>query len=373
MLLCDFYKLSHRSQYPIGTEKIYSIWTARTSRISGISEVVVFGFQSFIKEYFIDYFNDNFFNKDKSEVVEDYIRIIKNTLGETVVETKHIEDLHDLGFLPVEITAIKEGTLVPIRVPMLTITNTDPRFFWITNFLETLMSCQLWQPITSATIAYEYRKILDTFAADTNGDLSGVPFQGHDFSMRGMSSVESARLSGAGHLLSFCGTDTIPAIRYIERYYNGNVEKELIGCSIPASEHSVACTYGYENQFDYYKRLITEVYPNGFASIVSDTWNLWEVIEKIIKPLKSDIMNRDGRIVIRPDSGDPVDIVCGNPDGKTEFEKKGIIELLWDIFGGTITSKGVESMLKNCIGNYITFLKKMTPVVEAVKEGGNTL
>ncbi len=344
MLLADFYKISHREQYPEGTETIYSTWTARTSRKEGINEVVAFGFQSFIKEYLIEYFNDNFFSKRKQEVINEYVRIIKNTLGKTDVDTNHIEDLYDLGYLPIRIKAVKEGTLVPIRVPMLTIENTNPKFFWVTNFLETLMSCHLWQPTTSATIAYQYRMILDRYAKETNGDLSGVQFQGHDFSMRGMSGLESSMLSGAGHLLSFTGTDSIPAIHYLEQYYNANVENELVGCSIPATEHSVMCTYGREDEINAYKRLITEVYPSGFASIVSDTWDLWEVLDKIIKPLKNEILNRDGRIVVRPDSGDPVLIVCGNPDGKTEYERKGVVEILWDIFGGTITEKGYKQL-----------------------------
>lgn len=344
MLLADFYKISHREQYPEGTENIYSTWTARTSRKQGVNEVVAFGFQSFIKEYLIEYFDDYFFSKTKEEVVEEYVRIIKNTLGKSNVDTQHIEDLHDLGYLPIRIKAVKEGTLVPIRVPMLTIENTNPKFFWVTNFLETIMSCHLWQPTTSATIAYQYRMILDKYATETNGDLSGVQFQGHDFSMRGMSGLESSMLSGSGHLLSFTGTDSIPAIHYLEQYYNANIESELVGCSIPATEHSVMCTYGKEDEINAYKRLITEVYPTGFASIVSDTWNLWEVLDKIIKPLKNEILNRDGRIVVRPDSGDPVLIVCGNPDGETEYERKGVVEILWDIFGGTITEKGFRQL-----------------------------
>jgi nicotinamide phosphoribosyltransferase len=291
-LLADFYKISHREQYPEGTETIFSTWTARTSRKEGVNEVVAFGFQAFIKEYLIDYFKDNFFSKSKEEIVDEYTRVIKYTLGKEIVDTRHIEELHELGYLPIKIKAVPEGTLVPIRVPMLTIENTNPKFFWVTNFLETLMSCQLWLPTTSATIAYQYRKILDKYASETNGDLSGVQFQGHNFSMRGMGSLESAMLSGSGHLLSFTGTDTIPAIHYLEQYYNANIENELVGCSIPATEHSVMCTYGRENEIEAYKRLITEVYPTGFASIVSDTWNLWEVLDKIIKPLKNEIMNR---------------------------------------------------------------------------------
>ncbi|MBW7460424.1 nicotinamide phosphoribosyltransferase domain-containing protein, partial [Paenibacillus sepulcri] len=192
-LLCDFYKVSHKNQYPKGTELVYSTWTARTSRLETIDRVVAFGFQAFIKEYLIHYFNEHFFARAKEEVTNEYKRVIQYALGTVEPDASHIEELHDLGYLPIRIKAVKEGTLVPVKVPMLTIENTKPAFFWLTNYLETLMSCQLWMPTTSATLAFEYRKILEQFAKETSGDTSGVPFQGHDFSMRGMGSLEAAK------------------------------------------------------------------------------------------------------------------------------------------------------------------------------------
>ena len=357
MLLCDFYKVSHREQYPEKTELVYSTWTPRESRIPHITSVVAFGFQAFIKKYLIEFMNVNFFKVPKSVIVEEYTRFIKHTLGVQNPHTKHIEDLHDLGYLPLEINAVPEGTKVPIRVPMLTIQNTDKRFFWLTNYIETLFSCQLWQPCTSATIAYEYRKMLNYYCEMTGGDLGFVQFQGHDFSMRGMSSLESGEASGAGHLLSFVGTDTIPAISFAEKYYNADIEKELVGTSIPATEHSVMCAYG-QDELKAYSRIINEVYPNGFVSIVSDTWDLWSVLENVIKPLKQDILKRNGKVVIRPDSGDPVKIVTGDPDGNTEYERKGVIEVLWDIFGGSINEKGYKQLDPHigCIyGDAITY------------------
>ncbi|MBW5447658.1 nicotinate phosphoribosyltransferase [Cohnella sp. CFH 77786] len=342
-LLCDFYKVSHKNQYPKGTELVYSTWTARTSRVANIDKVVAFGFQAFIKEYLIDYFNDLFFGRSKEEVADEYKRVIQYALGVTSPDASHIEQLHDLGYLPIRIKAVKEGTLVPIKVPMLTIENTKPEFFWLTNYLETLMSCQLWMPATSATLAYEYRKILEAYARETNGDTSFVPFQGHDFSMRGMSSLEAAKCSGAAHLISFTGTDTIPAILYLEDHYNANMENELVGTSIPATEHSVMCAHGRDEMASY-RYLIKEVYPSGFVSIVSDTWDLWSVLDVVIRGLKDDILSRDGKVVIRPDSGDPVKIVCGDPESENEFERKGVIELLWDIFGGTITERGYKQL-----------------------------
>lgn len=355
MLLADFYKISHKKLYATESAIIYATWTPRKSRIEGVNEVVTFGLQGFIKKYLIDYFNENFFNKDIEEIKREYVRILSNTIGGDV-ETQHIEDLHKLGYLPIQIDSVAEGTLVPVRCPMFTIQNTLPEFYWVTNFLETLMSAEIWKPMTSATIALQYRKILDKWAEKTCHNNAHVDFQGHDFSMRGMSSVECSLTSGAGHLTSFKGTDTIPAICYLEKYYNADVEKEMVGTSIPATEHSIMClnSYGKENdEYDAFKRMITEVHPSGFVSIVSDTWNLWEVLTDTLPRLKSEIMNRDGRLVVRPDSGDPVDIICGlnssdilvSEDENNPYAKernKGVIELLWDTFGGTINEKGYK-------------------------------
>lgn len=358
MLLCDFYKISHRVQYPENTEMVYSTWTARQSRISGVNSVVWFGLQAFIKNYLIDFFDENFFSRPRHEVIAEYVRIIKHTLGVENPGTEHIEYLHGLGYLPLQIKALGEGTKVPIRVPMMTMRNLDPKCFWVTNYIESLMSCELWQPTTSATIADRYRTLLEHYANTTVGSTDFVPFQGHDFSMRGMSSLSSAMASGAGHLLSFVGTDTIPAISYLEQFYCANVEKELVGTSIPATEHSVQCAYG--DDMAYFKRIINEIYPSGMVSIVSDGYDFWKVLTEVLPALKDDIMKRDGKVVIRPDSGDPIKILCGNPNGKTEIEKKGAVEVLWDIFGGTISEQGfkvLDSHIGAIYGDAITYTR----------------
>ncbi|UGO51265.1 nicotinate phosphoribosyltransferase [Bacillus phage vB_BanS_Skywalker] len=311
-LLCDFYKVSHRVQYPENTQVIYSTFTPRSNKYFPVAdEVVFFGLQAFLKKYLIEHFNTYFFRRSKQDVLDEYERYIHYTLGEENPDTTHIKELWELGYLPLEIRALKEGTLAPIKVPVLTVENTDDRFFWVTNYIETILSTQIWQPMTSATIAYQYKKLLDEYALKTVGNTEGVQFQGHDFSMRGMSSLESAQLSGAGHLLSFTGTDTIPAIMFHEEFYKANIENELVGTSIPATEHSVMCAYGNTNEFDLFKRLITQIYPNGLFSVVSDTWDFWKVVGEYLPKLKDEIMERDGRVVIRPDSGDPVDILCG--------------------------------------------------------------
>ena len=176
-LLCDFYKISHRQMYPQGTETIYSTWTPRTSRMQGVDSVVAFGFQAFLKKL-NNIFEDNFFSRPKVDVVQEYERVIKFTLGVQNPDTSHIEALHDLGYLPLEVKAVEEGTIIPLKVPMLTIQNTNPKFFWLTNYIETLASCELWQPTTSATIANEYRKLLESYAMETVGETGFVSFQG---------------------------------------------------------------------------------------------------------------------------------------------------------------------------------------------------
>lgn len=376
-VLCDFYKIAHRAMYPEGTETVYSTWTPRASRMKGIDKVVVFGQQAFIKTYLIDFFNTNFFSRPKADIVAEYKRIIKFTLGDQNPETSHIEELHDLGYLPLSIKALPEGTVVPLRVPIMTIRNTGKkRFFWLTNFIESLASCELWQPSTSATIAREYRRILDKAAMQTVGDTSFVPFQGHDFSFRGMSSLQSAISSGMGHLLSFVGTDTIPAIIAAEVLYGANVEKELVGTSIPATEHSIQCAY--EDDLVYLRRMITVVHPSGFVSNVCDGYDFWDVIGRVLPALKPEIMARKGgpigdRVVIRPDSGDPVLIICGDPDAPVgSLEYKGAIECLWEIFGGTLTAKGyklLDSHIGLIYGDAIT-LRRAEEIFERLEAKG---
>lgn len=341
-LLCDFYKLSHRAMYPKGTEYVYSTWTPRISRIEGINYVVAFGMQMAVTKL-KQYFDNNFFTQPLDFVIDDYCELIKHSFGGANPDVSHLKELHALKHLPLHIKALPEGMRVPLRVPYLTIENTDPRFFWLTNYVETFLSAELWQASTSATIAHEYRILFDLFADMTVGDRGHVGFQGHDFSMRGMSSLESAVSSGLGHLLSFYGSDSIPAIQGAEYFYNANLNDEmLIGTSIPASEHSVQCAYG--DDMAYFRQLINDVHPSGFVSIVSDGYDFWQVIGEVVPALKDDIMKRVGRVVIRPDSGDPVKIICGDPEGATELERKGAIEALWDTFGGTITDKGYKQL-----------------------------
>lgn len=346
ILLTDGYKLDHRRQYPEGTEYVYSNWTPRSCQYfpEASEGTVVFGIEYFIKKYLLEEFNKNFFNRPKEEVIEEFSRRINTFLGPNQVGINHISALHDLGYLPIEIKALPEGTLCPIGVPVLTVINTAPEFFWITNYLETLMSACLWLPMTSATSARLYKKRLMEHALKTGfHDQPGLDFLCHDFSMRGMAGIEAAVMSGLGHLTSFTGSETIPALEAAEEYYNADADSELLAGTVPATEHSVMCAGGMEDEFETFKRLITEIYPTGIVSIVSDTWDFWQVITEYMPRLKDTIMSRDGRVVVRPDSGDPVKIICGDPEADPNSpEYKGAYQLLGEIFGTTVNEKGYK-------------------------------
>lgn len=357
ILLTDGYKLDHRRQYPKGTERVYANWTPRshTHYPEAKDGAVVFGIQYFIKEYLIKQINEEFFAKPKDQVIDLWTRRINTFLGpDNQVGSEHVAALHDLGYLPLRIKALPEGSLCPIRVPALTIVNTKDKFFWLTNYFETLISTTLWLPMTSATSARLYKQELVRHAIKTGFvTMPGLDFLCHDFSMRGMAGVEAAVMSGMGHMTSFTGSETIPAIAAIEKYYNADASKELIAGTVPATEHSVMCAGGKEDELETFRRLITEVYPSGFVSIVSDTWDFWKVMTEYLPQLKDIIEARDGRVVIRPDSGDPVDIICGlDPEDVKEmtFQEiaeneaviKGAYEILWEIFGGTVNTTGYK-------------------------------
>lgn len=335
LLYVDFYKVNHHAMYPENMGYLYSNFTPRKSKMGGVDAVVVFGVQYLVKEYLVKSFNVNFFNRDWESVSQEYCRhtgLDKNKIG-------HIKALHELGYLPIELKSLKEGTLCPVGVPCITINNTHEQFAWLVNYLETLLSTVLWKAMTSATIANEFRKLAEMYSMKTTGSIEGVQWQCHDFSMRGMSSIESAIVSGMGHLTSFTGTDTVPAIYALESYYNAT---GLIGASVPASEHSVATANSTkDDEVKTFERLLN-IFPEGILSLVSDTWNLWDVLDKYLPAIKSQIMSRDGKLVIRPDSGNPADIICGDENGMCESAKLGVIEKLWNTFGGVINDKGYK-------------------------------
>jgi nicotinamide phosphoribosyltransferase len=353
----DFYKTGHYAQYPKRTSRVYSNFTARSAAHANMPEsfddkVVFFGLQGFIQEFLIHTWNREFFSKPKDHVIGKYKRRMDASLGEGSVDTKHLELLHDLGYLPLRIKALPEGSRVNLRVPLLTVENTLPEFYWLTNYIETAISAELWQPITSATLAFEYRRQLAKYVQLTGSDVGFADWQIHDFSLRGMAGIHAGAKSGAAHQLSSYGTDTIPAIDYLIDYYNANERNELIGGSVPATEHSVMCAGGMgDDEIDTFSRIITDIYPTGIVSIVSDTWDFWRVITQYAAYLKDEILDRkpnalgQAKVVFRPDSGDPVKILCGDPEaspGSPAF--KGAVECLWDLFGGTETAKGYKTL-----------------------------
>ena len=246
-----------------------------------------------------------------------YQRRVDNALGKGAVTVDHLQALYELGYLPLEIRSVPEGARVDIRVPPVTFVNTHPDFAWLVTYIETLFSCESWKASTVATIAFEYRKLLTYFARLTGSPMDFVNWQGHDFSMRGMAGLHDARKCGAGHLLSFTGTDTIPAIDYLEDLYGADSDRELIGGSVPATEHSVMCLGSKEGEIETIRRLVTQVYPAGIVSVVSDTWDFWQVVTDFAAALKPEILARrpdafgNAKVVFRPDSGDPVKILTG--------------------------------------------------------------
>mgnify|MGYP007100040828 CR=1 FL=1 len=355
--LIDAYKADHRRQYPDGTENVYSNFTPRTSRIPEIDKVVFLGLQFFLQKFLMEEYG-NFFAGDIDAECARYERRMNTFLGPNDIGSEHIRALHKLGYLPLTFSAVPEGTQVPLRVPMVVVEATDERFGWLVNYMETLMSSVIWMPCTSATTAMRLRELLVDYAVGTGSPVEFVDWQGHDFSFRGMAGPEAASLSAIGHLVAFTGTDTIPAIDLIEDYYGDNAEQYLIGGSVAATEHSVMCAGGADDERETFRRLI-DLYPSGILSVVSDTWNLWNVIENILPSLYDEIMARDGKLVIRPDSGDPVAIISGDPNAEPGTpEYKGVIELLWDIFGGTTTDEGyriLDSHIGAIYGDSITY------------------
>ncbi len=336
--LTDGYKLDHRRQYPKGTKRVYANFTPRSSRIAGVDKVVFFGLQFFLQYFLMEHAQRTFFSQPMNKVLNRYKRLCDGYLGLNDIGTDHIAALHALGYIPLRYYAVPEGTHVPLRMPMFTYENTLDEFFWVTNYFETLESSVIWLPCTSATTAYQYRQLLNKYAMKT-GDLGFVNYQGHDFSFRGMEYPDAAALSGMGHLLSFMGTDALPALQWIEDYYEHD---GMAGVSVAATEHAVMCAGGKENEVDTFNRLL-DLYPAGILSVVSDTWDLWNVIVNILPLLKDKIMGRNGKLVIRPDSGNPVDILCGDPTNHyNDAAGVGVIELLWNIFGGTINDKGYK-------------------------------
>lgn len=435
LLNADSYKFNHINMYPSGITEVYSNFTPRSVRHLNVPEkykknsIVWFGGQAVIQDM-VDVWNDNFFNLQSKGVwnektkslelvlpfVEEFSRVIAPFAGADY-KVDHLYDLYKLGYLPLEIKTLPEGSHVPVGVPVLTVRNTRPEFFWLTNFIESYLSAELWKMSTSATIANYYRQIGNFWYEKTGASIPFMDFAFHDFSYRGMSGSMDAIKSGAGHLTSFKGTDCVPSVPYLEYHYSGQLT--FIGASVPATEHSIQTAFE-ENDLEYFKSMI-RAYPTGIVSIVADGYDYWYVLTDILPQLKDEIMARQpdamgfNKVVIRPDSGDPVRIIAGytykegtnvfdNPNYEvymasddqyytkesfiineygdvwvsenatplTDEEVKGSIQVLWDLFGGTTNDKGYKVLDQHIgliYGDSIT-LDRAEEILKRLEEKG---
>ena len=330
----DSYKLGHPDQFPDGTNKVYANFTPRSLRLLGTPQsysdnlIAWVGFQVFLKDL-KRVWQETFFDLPKDVAVSEFAELAAPFCGPRGFNTERLEWLHDVGYLPLEIKALPEGTLVPVGIPVLTITNTLPKAYWLPSNIETWLSSDCWKTPTAATIAYNYRKIIDYYTNVTGGNKDFVQWQGHDFSSRGMSGMIDAGKTGIGHLCFFTGTDNVTAVHTINSAYDG--KNTFVGGSVPATEHATMTSrilvevkkleevyYGQnidksedelfaEAETIVIEQLIAEIYPSGVVSIVSDSFDFWTVITKIAPALKDKILNRIpdsfglAKVVFRPD------------------------------------------------------------------------
>lgn len=346
MLLIDYYKAVHAEMLPKGITKSVSYFTPRMSRIKRWDNVVMFGLQGFIEEFFT-YFKEEFFDKSWEENEVEYRRVMDNTLGKKAYQIKKIKDLHDLGYLPIEIVSLPEGTLVPMHVPMFGITNTHPDFAWLPQALESLISAEMWHPMIAATVGKTYRDIVNKYYDLSCDDNVPKARALGAFDFRGEECLQSAMKAGAGWCLSFLNTATVPTVSYLEEYYNCDCTTQDVAYGSPSTEHSVMCSnFAVDGDEEaLLRRLLTEIYPDVSFSAVLDSYDYWNVIDNILPKLHDEIMQHNGCMLMRGDSGDCVEVVT-----KTVFK-------LWEQFGGTINSKGYKVLdphVKAIYGDSIT-------------------
>lgn len=347
MYLADGYKITHHELYQDGVEVVYSNFTPRSNKFApkgNNGKVLNFG-QQYAIRFIVEHFNENFFNLPKEEVIQDIKTNFSAYLG-VDYDTKHIEELHDLGYLPLEIRTLEEGTESTIKIPVLFLYNTNNKFAWVTNYIETILSNLLWQPITTATNVLLMKRIVKQAVLDTDKDNLGIiDFMLHDFSMRGLTGLDAAIGSGLAFASVSKGSDSLPVIQASKHYYG---ETETPVFSVRASEHSQMTAGGVEGEFEIYKNLLTK-FPNGILSLVSDSFDLWRVLTDYLPKLKDLIMSRDGKLVIRPDSGNPVDIICGKLPDYLDFDNlnedsnyESFSHFIYEEYGNNITGKLVK-------------------------------
>lgn len=318
--------MGHMEQYPADTVEVYSYLETRKPG----HEVVFFGLQYILRAYL-----ERPLTRDDAQ---QFLKVYEQILGKPSDDVcKKIMALADLGYWPIEIKAAPEGAVLGHRNVLMTIRNTLPQFYWCVGFLESLL-LKLWYPCTVASASRGYKQLVTRFAEKTCDNFDHVPFQVHDFGYRGVSSEESAMIAGASHLLNFLGSDTIVANYFLDTYYDAAGSPK--GMSVPASEHSVMCSYGRDGEQKAFDRML-ELYPTGIVSIVSDSYDYWKILSDWAPSRKERILKRAGKVVFRPDSGDQEKIICGDPEAIAGTPvSKGSLEMLWEIFGGSTNSKG---------------------------------
>jgi nicotinamide phosphoribosyltransferase len=316
ILNSDSYKYSQFNQYPPKTTVVYSYIESR----GGVYDATVFfGLQAFIKEYL----TGPVVTMDMIDEAEAIITAHGEPFNREGWE--HIVREHG-GNLPVIIKAVPEGTVVGVKNVLATIENTDPACYWLTSFLETALLRAIWYPTTVATNSREIKKLIFDYLEKT-GDPTTIDFKLHDFGARGVSSLESAGIGGAAHLVNFQGTDTVEALLFARRYYGA----DMAGFSVPAMEHSTVTSWGREREVDAYRNMVKQNgRPGGIVSAVSDSYDIFEACVLWGTELKQDILDSGATLVVRPDSGDPADIVCK------------CLKILDKYFGHTVNDKGFK-------------------------------
>lgn len=326
MIMSDFYKQGHPDFYPDGQNYLFTCGTPRMSRLTGINEMVVWGIQAYCMDYLIERFNDTFFKKDKAKAVREVVEFLSETFDCSSFNPQRIADIHDLGYLPVRVWAIPEGTVIPIinqkenpgvvQVPFMAIESTHPKFAWVAEFLESITSCQTWYPMVIATITKKgYRDTVDKhWAKSVVGQPAHTAIS--EFGFRGAEGSEGAIMASSAFLTCFDKTATCPAIQYVKDYYGKGMTYKQIGTGMSSTEHSTMCSnYAVDgNEDTFMLKLFSKIAPNGNLSCVCDSYDYWARIKEMGRegsPIKAAIMARNGCLFVRGDSGNPLHIICG--------------------------------------------------------------
>ena len=327
LLNTDSYKTSHWVQYPPQTEYISSYIEPR----GGIfPETVFFGLQAFIKEYLTT-------PVTQADIDEAELMLAAHGVPFNRAGWQYIVDQHK-GYLPLQIEAVPEGSVIENKNVLVQVVNTDPQCFWLVSYLETALLRAVWYPSTVASLSYACKKIIRAALEKSADSLAGLPFKLHDFGARGASSLETAALGGLAHIVNFAGTDTISSLVAASRWYGMTKADQMAAFSIPAAEHSTITSWGREGEVDAYRNMLKQFGGQGkLVAVVSDSYDLWQAIDKLWGDvLKQDVQNTGGTLVIRPDSGDPVKVV-----------REALIRLS-ERFGYSINQKGYK-VLPDCV------------------------